>query len=270
MPDRIEATQIRAEEFELLQRFQSAVAQIMRLHNQPMGLLHRAALEDPTGPFSSILQPLQIQNEIFEHAEETEAIQSIEERSRARRHALDQAWHRLRNLLYNASLPGYVFSVRDGSTTPAPASIWGASALDLAHISATAHFPLDGREVSGRGRVRRDDLLAVLDGKAVQSQSSKINHTADARPEAPARNLGGAPAKHDSDLFLVGAFRLLNEEGFQPKTQMELNQRALDEYAKNRPLEPDPPDPDQQLPTPEWAKKKIRRLWNMLKLGESR
>ena len=141
-------------------------------------------------------------------AEETESVRSLQEREKARKKLLDETWSRLRQLLYKGELPGFIYIYLTGETIEAPAHIWGAITLNNAHVSATVRLNLDGREIIGRGRVRRDELELVLDGKPARS---KAEQAGEAAPGEAGRAKGGRPTKASRDEVWLHICRTIYE-----------------------------------------------------------
>jgi hypothetical protein len=159
-----------------------------------------------------------------------------------------KTWETLRDEMYEGRLPGYAFHMQDGKITPLPPNVWRSSSLDDGCFNLAARFFVDHTHFVAVGCLRETELMAMLEGRPIVA--SIVDE----------RNPGGRPAKYDSEAFLIEAFCILWEEA-QPKSQAELRRRTIDAYDANSAIKAKKHPPD------DWAKLKIRRLWNRLQLG---
>jgi hypothetical protein len=159
---------------------------------------------------------------------------------------MDDAWNKLRNLMADGLLTGFLFLTANQMTEAAEPIYWTSSNVKHAspHRTGTCSKVISGGYVECRVRIKRADLGIVLTGGKVPPKPKK-------------KDKGGAPRTHDVQAFLIEAFALIYE-GFQPRSRDDLNKEARKAYAERW--------PDADTLTHDWAKPIIRALWERLDL----
>jgi hypothetical protein len=110
-----------------------------------------------------------IPDEVLEEAKPNEAIDNIYARKAERDEVLKETWERLKQELYHENLPGYLFLVIEAETKKAPYNVWGMPMFENAYRYAMVPFiPLDGKNIKVRGRLKQDELLDFLHGRAAE------------------------------------------------------------------------------------------------------
>ena len=153
-------------------------------------------------------------------------------------------------MLLDGTLAAYLSSGKDPPKELAREVWQSESRVSLVETkkvgSGVIRYRISGEVLISRVQLR--DLLKLA--KQIQKQSHQR-----------ARDRGGAPARYDSEAFLIEAFRELYEGRSSPKRPAELRERALDAYAKN--------GHPGGVPSEDWARGKIKKLWTSLGLGNS-
>jgi len=152
-------------------------------------------------------------------------------------------------MLLDGTLAAYL-SRENGPPEELAREVWqSGSQVGLVETKKVAGGVIRYR-ISGDVVISREELTDLLKlAKQIRKQSDEH-----------ARDRGGAPAKYDSEAFLIEAFRQLHDRCRpSPKTPGELQKRALDAY-----LERGHPG---GVPSEDWARSKIKRLWEGLGLG---
>jgi hypothetical protein len=157
-------------------------------------------------------------------------------------------WDVLRELLFAGAIPSYRTS-RTGHLSQLPPNYWGEIAeLELRETrrlkDGVVEYGILGRIVIPTAQL--NELLKLV------SSSKEDSHM-------PHPERGGAPPKYDSEAFLIEAFRIVYESKPTPSTAAELRKRALDAYAEAGHMG--------GAPGEDWARRKIKRLWQQLGLG---
>lgn len=167
-------------------------------------------------------------------------------------------WISLREKLASGTLPGYLLIPDSGKIIQLKPEAWIAVGADS--TGRDGRLSVSYLDEYGFGLVRTQELDNVLAGRRARPDAPETN-LAQATGARSAVNKGGAPPKFDGEALLIEAFKLLYEDGLRPETQTDLRKLALEKYAQGR--------PEQEIPSDEWAKPKIRALWNELKLGKN-
>jgi hypothetical protein len=200
-------------------------------------------------------------------------IKLLNSRLSRRPKVLKFAWDQLIGHLFTEQLVVRIISER-GTISDVPGFYWGSIEGQRSYNSSpmVASRPWRlvfhdgwGHSQSGTPFINPDHLKNVLAG---QPASPTVAPTSEIEPVAPPpyrKAVGEAPRKYDSEALLVEASRLLYVDGLVPATQAELRKAALEAYCAT--IDADGRD-SAELPSDEWAKPIIRKLWNRLKLGE--
>jgi hypothetical protein len=165
---------------------------------------------------------------------------------------LESGWDILRGVLLEGVLPSYVESAT-GKLVAIDPHFWSDRAsiqvLETKKISrGAAQYHLSGQVV-----IPQKELNQLLERVTQFKTQSK--------PILSSLRKGGAPARYDSEAFLIEAFRILYDSTPAPKTEADLRRRALDAYT-----EAGHPG---GTPSDDWARPKIRSLWKRLSLGST-
>ena len=151
---------------------------------------------------------------------------------------VQQRWAQLRPRLVNQDAPIYLLSER-GDVLPL-----SKSALDEDHRLLYAD----------NGALRYVSAQLKLEGQLLIPTdvfTSAAPAPSASPPREPVKNQGGAPRQYDSDAFIIQACWLLYD-GYQPKNQSDFRRKALEAFAAKT----------HQEPSDDWAKPRIRRIWN--------
>jgi hypothetical protein len=163
-----------------------------------------------------------------------------------------RVWDVLRQLLLDGSIPSYL-ATKFGKLHEVSPSCWaefGESVLRETHwVRRDGALEL---ELSGRIVIPAEHAAALI--KLVSAHRDQCR--------TQPHEVGGAPPKYDGEAFLIEAFRLLYEGKPSPSTPAELRKRALDAYGEAGHAG--------GVPSEDWARTKIKKLWQRLGLGVAR
>jgi hypothetical protein len=167
-----------------------------------------------------------------------------------------------RRKLAASELNAYI--LHEGQLLPVPNHYWNTElAEEVLWNGVTAHIKGVDQLLVGPIVVSINDLKSTFKYSPLRGKPpspSDYEEKQSRRELKQACVPTGRPPVFNGEDFLIEAAKLVHE-GFQPKRPADLIRKALDVYSASLPSDVSPP-------TEAWARKKIRKLWDKLQLGD--